>query len=44
MNISVFNDNSDLNNDSLVKPDVVQNRFGSVYGSYTMLLLERDNG
>lgn len=44
MKISIFNDNSDFNNDSLVKPDVVQNRFGSVYGSYIMLLLERDNG
>lgn len=44
MKISIFNDNSDFNNDSLVQPDVIQNRFGAIYNNYIMLLLECDNG
>ena len=44
MKVSIFNDNSDSNNDSLVKPDVIQNRFGTIYNNYIMLLLECDNG
>lgn len=43
MNISVYKENAGKAEDNIVTPDVVQNRFGVVYGEYTMLLLERDN-
>ncbi len=43
MNISVYKENAGTAEDNIVTPDVVQNRFGIVYGKYTMLLLERDN-
>ncbi|MBQ8679087.1 MAG: GNAT family N-acetyltransferase [Treponema sp.] len=43
MNISVYKENAGKTEDNLLTPDVVQNRFGVVYGEYTMLLLERDN-
>lgn len=43
MNISVYKENASTAKDNIVTPDVVQNRFGIVYGKYTMLLLERDN-
>lgn len=44
MTISIYKENAGLTEDDLVNPDVVQNRFGTIFGSYTMLLLERDNG
>ncbi len=43
MNIRIFNDNSTINEDSLVNPDVIQNRFGAIYTNYVMLLIEREN-
>lgn len=42
--ISIYKQNAGVSEDALVTPDVVHNRFGSVYGSYTMLLLEREDG
>lgn len=42
--ISLYKENASIEDDNLVSPDVVQNRFGTVYGAYTMLLLERDSG
>ena len=44
MNISIYKENAGIAEDNLVNPDVVQNRFGSIYGTYTMLVLERDSG
>ncbi len=44
MTISIYKENAGTAEDNIVSPDVVQNRFGYVYGSYIMLSLERDNG
>lgn len=41
MNISVYKENAGISDDHLVNPDVMQNRFGIRFCSYTMFLLER---
>ena len=44
MKLSILNDKADYKDDAFVTPDLVQNRFGTIYGIYIMLLAERENG
>lgn len=41
--VTIFRRSAGLAEDGLTSPDVVYNRFGALYGSYTMLLLERSD-
>lgn len=42
--ISIVKENAGIEEDNLVIPDVMQNRFGILHGEYILLLLDRLNG